>query len=233
MVPVDDVARGLSITAARIVSGQAGGVVQLASSDSNPLTFGRTVELTGLGMRRWVRKGGGTDLDRSLMQFLDPVPVPQGEPGFLSVDRLHRWAGHLRDTLERFDVERHVPDWLGDGASDRLSDWVRTTRSNASEAQTSLQQVQNMLVLFKPFIHDYDYVFRTDRIRSWADSQDASFAWDVPSIDWRHYWVDVEFPGLQQWSIPAIRGESIPQDAPMRPPFRLPQVPLDERVASK
>lgn len=233
VVPVDDVARGLSIVAARICAGEGGGVVQLASSDSNPLTFGRTVELTGLGMRRWVRKGGGTDWDRTVTRYLDPIPVAQDKPGFFSVDRLHRWAGHVRDTLGRVDDAADLPDWLGEDVADRLASWARRTRSQATDAQASLQQVRNMLVLFKPFIHDYDYVFHTDRIRQWADSEDPAFAWEVPQIDWRHYWVDVEFPGLQTWSIPAIRGESIPQDPPMRPPFRLPHVPLDERAASK
>ena len=95
------------------------------------------------------------------------------------------------------------------------------------------EQVQGMLDLFKPFIHDNDPVFRTDRIRALAPHGDPDFAWDVPSIDWRAYWVDVEFPGLQTWSIPLIRGEQIPTDAPSSPPLRL-EAPLAlERAASK
>ena len=31
-------------------------------------------------------------------------------------------------------------------------------------------------------------------------------------IDWRHYWLDVQIPGLDLWSLPLLRGEKVPED---------------------
>ena len=87
-----------------------------------------------------------------------------------------------------------------------------------------LERVEHMLDLFRPFIYDNRWVFRTDTIRELSEAlevMDAAFAWTVPDLDWRHYWVDVEYPGLCTWSIPVLRGEEIPSDPPSVPRFRL------------
>ena len=41
------------------------------------------------------------------------------------------------------------------------------------------------------------------------------FAFDIAAVDWRHYWMEVEVPGLETWSIPILRGEKVPDDEPM------------------
>jgi len=231
IVPVDEVARGLTCIAAAAIRGEAGGVFHLASSDVNPLRFGRTVELTGLAMRRWTRKGGGTTLDRTLARHLDPVPVDQHAQGPFAPDRLRAFAAGLREALSRFDAESHLPPgWAAGPAGQALTRWVVAARVKTISADQTLSQVEQMLALFKPFIHDHDYVFRTDRIRALAPEAEPDFGWAVPSIDWRDYWVDIEYPGLQTWSIPVLRGEAIPRDPPSSPPLRLGDVVLEDRA---
>lgn len=225
VVPVDDVARGLVCIAAAAIRGQAGGVWQLASGDANPLKFGRTVELTGLAMRRWTRKGGGTDADRTWIRHLDPVPVDHDRQGPLAPDVLRPLVKRLGSALSALDEDARVPA--------ALSGWVERLQAATATADQRLGQVQGMLTLFKPFIHDNDPVFQTGRIRALAPHGDPDFAWDVPTIDWRAYWVDVEFPGLQTWSIPLIRGEQIPTDPPSVPPLRFDAPLALERAASK
>jgi len=226
IIPVDDVARGLATITAAAVQGEAGGVFQLASSDVNPLRFGRTVELTGLAMRRWARKGGGSGLDQVLLRHLDPFPADG--PGLVPVPRLRRWARSARDWLAEAEAPEVIDRWVGDD----LSRWRERLQERLDEGHTHLARVDEMLVLFKPFIEEHDYVFHTDRVRA-LQPETGPFVCDVAGIDWRHYWVDVEYPGLRTWCMPVLQGDKPPRDAPSVPPLALAHPEHLERVASK
>ena len=96
---------------------------------------------------------------------------------------------------------------------------------------TDVDRIDTMLRLYKPFIHDHDWCFHTNHVRAWsaalpASEHDQQFT--VPSIEWRDYWVDIEYPGLQKWCIPLLRGDTVPDD----PPFSI-ELRSAERVASK
>jgi long-chain acyl-CoA synthetase len=228
VVPVDDVAKGLAAITAATIDGRAEGVYQLGSSDHRPLTFDRAVELTGLGMRRWTRKGGGTPTDRALLRLLDPIPVPADQPGPLAVDRVRRWVdrgrsllGDLpRDELPK-PLERAVGDWWDDFRSRSLG--------QLHDADDALVRVDKMLDLYRPFVVENSWVFRTERARA-LSSADPVFRFDLTDVDWCRYWVDVEYPGLRRWCIPIIDGAKIEGDPPGSPPFRLAEAPAFARA---
>ena len=225
IIPVDDVARGLATISAAALQGEAGGVFQLASSDINPLRFGRTVELTGLAMRRWARKGGGTGLDQSVLRHLDPVPVT--EPGPFEVPRLRRWFKSARDWVAEADVPEVVETVFGD-----VEGWRSTVHRRLDDSHKQLVRVDDMLALYKPFIEDHDYLFRTDRVRE-LQAPSGPFVCGVEDIDWCHYWVDVEYPGLRHWCMPVMHGDKPPRDPASIPPLSLQRPEHLERVASK
>lgn len=215
VVPVDDVAFGLASIGAAAIEGRAGGVFQLASSDHNPLTFDRAVELTGLGMRKWAGAGNGTRLDRALFRFLDPVPVASDAPGPFAFANLRAAGSALRSLADKVDVER-LPTAVRDGFAstrDKL-------RGRLTEAEDTMDRIERMLALYAPFIHDNNWVFRTDRARALTRGEPV-FRFDLADIDWCHYWVDVEYPGLRTWCIPLIDGAKVPEDPPSTPRFRL------------
>jgi hypothetical protein len=83
-----------------------------------------------------------------------------------------------------------------------------------------------MLELYLPFIHDNDWTFDTSRVRA-LTANDDRFRFDLRDVDWCHYWVDVEYPGLRRWCIPLIDGARVPEDPPSHPPFRLQSVARD------
>jgi long-chain acyl-CoA synthetase len=227
VVPVDDAAKGLAAITAAAIDGRADGVFHLASGDHNPLTFDRAVELTGLGMRRWTHRGGGTPLDRLLLRHLDPVPVPADRPGPLAVDRVRRWGASLRARLA--DLSR---DRLPEGSAA----WLDTVDGRLGDTDEQLARVERMLELYRPFIHDNDWTFDTRRART-LSAADPTFRFDLSDIDWCSYWVDVEYPGLRTWCIPLIDGRAVPDDPPAVRPFKLEWRPRAEewaaRVASK
>ncbi len=229
VVPVDDVARGLAAVTAAVFEGRGGGVFQLASSDSQPLHFGRTVELTGLGFRRWVRQGGGDAKDQ-WVKHLDPVPVAQDGQGWLPPERALRWADATRRAVDRFDRREHLPAWLDDAFGDSVEPLRKRLGKRLGETTLTLVRVEQMLALFKPFIHDNDWVFETDRARSVGD---GALKFDLSDLDWRHYWVDVEYPGLRRWCIPVMLGDKVAWDAPSEPALRLVRMSEAVRAASK
>lgn len=217
VIPVDDVATGLVAISAAAMVGRAGGVFQLASSDHNPLTFARAVELTGLGMRRWTRKGGGTAADRAVFRWLDPIPVAADDPGPFTFDRLKRVADWARRAST--GVEDGLPAPVREAVGDVLQRWRTGLESRLVGADDTIVRIEKMLALYSPFIHDNDWVFRTDRARA-LTRNDPAFRFDVSDVDWCHYWVDIEYPGLRKWCIPLIEGHKIEADPPGSPPFR-------------
>jgi long-chain acyl-CoA synthetase len=209
VIPVDDAARGMILVGREILEGRGGGVFHLASSDVNPLLFGRCVELTGLGFRKWTRQGNGTAWERSVIRHLDPVPAPD------DADRgLGRWADWLAAAHELVDKAQTTS--LGSRFGSRLSEWGR----RLSAGESDLASVEKMLDLYAPFIRDNDYIFRTDRVRALA-SVDPTLRWEVGEIDWCSYWVDVEYPGLRKWCIPLLYGERVPSDPAAPVAFRM------------
>jgi nucleoside-diphosphate-sugar epimerase len=214
VIPVDDVARGMVLITREILEGRGGGVFHLASSDVNPLTFGRCIELTGLAFRRWTRKGGGTPWEQHVIRHLDPVPGPE------DADRgIGRWSELLQRARDAADWIEAREDRLGGALADRARGWSRQTSAWLSD----VDRVEKMLDLYQPFIHDNDYRFVTDRVRALGRT-DPDLRWEVDDICWRTYWVDIEYPGLQRWCIPLIRGERAPTDPPGPTPFRLPHL---------
>ncbi len=82
-------------------------------------------------------------------------------------------------------------------------------------------RIEDMLRLYRPFIHDNDYVFSTERIEALTATLDEDerrlFGFDIETLDWRSYWLDVHVPGLEKWSLPLLRNERIPDDPAMLP----------------
>ena len=104
-----------------------------------------------------------------------------------------------------------------DGA--KVEENLRSFSMKCRSTDRKLGQVEEMLRAYLPFIYEHAYVFRTDRLKqateALSDEERKLFAFDIEDVCWRHYWVDVQVPGLDKWSLPLLRGERVPEDAPM------------------
>ena len=73
--------------------------------------------------------------------------------------------------------------------------------------------------------HDNDYVFRSDNIQALSarlEGDDvARYGWDIDTLEWRTYWVDVVYPGILTWTMPELHGKDAPLDPPMAKPLDL------------
>ena len=70
--------------------------------------------------------------------------------------------------------------------------------------------------MYQPFVFDNNVCLETAHVRAATERLDAEeralFGWDVGSLDWRDYWMNVQIPGLDKWSLPLLHGERIPED---------------------
>src|SRR5262249_9814692 len=137
-------------------------------------------------------------------------------PQFLDLTRLQKLARRTRELLGRLEPEQRLPKQAYDVFGRALETRVRNWSLQCRNIERQLGRIQEMLRLYRPFIHDYDYVFCTDRIRAasarLSGREYGLFGFDPDRIDWRCYWMDVLVPGFEKWSFPLMRGEQPPED---------------------
>lgn len=217
VVPVDTAAKGVTLAVAANLRDAPAPIVHIASSDINPLTFERAIDLNSLAYRR--RYSNSTSkLERYVKRYLVGSIITPERPDFPTMPTLRGGIRELLTTLKDVDAgswvtatfERNHP-----GKADR-------TRRQASQAlrnlDRTLKRVEEMLELYKPFIHDNDYIFETGSIEHLSgllgEEEKKRFAFDIRELCWREYWINVHVPGLETWSIPILKGEKAFEDPP-------------------
>ncbi|MCS6799938.1 MAG: SDR family oxidoreductase [Myxococcota bacterium] len=220
VVPVDAVAAACTLVAAALLRDEpeATGVFHVGTSDRNPLTFGRAIDLTALAVRRMHGRADADPIDRWLVRFLDAVPRPADREPPLSLAAMRRLARAVRDATRPSGLRRWLPPALDGRLGTTIEAHARRLSNRARAIDRTLGRVEELLRLYRPFIHDHDWVFETDRWRALEARLDGeerpTFGSDLERLDWRRYWLEVHVPGLERWCLPLLRGERIPQDEP-------------------
>ncbi|TVQ97067.1 MAG: hypothetical protein EA398_15095 [Deltaproteobacteria bacterium] len=194
VIPVDDVARGMTIASAALLEGCHADIYQCGTSALNRLTVGRACELTSLG-HRIRRRQDGTPSER-LLSHVETLPAPPDHP--LGLPRLRDALAWATDRMQR--AADHLQAETGREGS--LQQQLRRAAKRSASAANELRKIQRLVDVFAPFIHDTPQVFETEALRSHR-VKDPHFRVDVTSIDWRHYWTRVHMPGLRRWCLDA------------------------------
>jgi long-chain acyl-CoA synthetase len=205
VIPVDFIASGMLLAAAAVLAGEHEPVYQLGSSDVNRITSKRLTELTGLAVRRVYRDKAdrGEDKLRSRLRArLESRPV--------SYEHFERWSAPMFKRLADRLIET-IDDKLPKWGAPRLEAFAERARDELEKISTFTGQVQDLIELFKPFTTDHDISFRCDHIRAlWARVTPADqdkLLWAPHLVDWRKYWLDTHFPGLQKWTFDKLDEE--------------------------
>jgi nucleoside-diphosphate-sugar epimerase len=218
VVPVDTVCRGLIITTAAALQDRAAEVYHLSSGDINPALMSRVIELTGLAYRKHYRRWDASPMERTVLRYLDVIPSNTDPRNLKALPAIANITHSVRDVLGKFNLDKHVPESLRRRAGEQINDWIMKGYVQLTAADRTLRRVQGMFELFRPFTFDNSYLFLSANIvalNALLDADDLSrFGYDVASLDWRHYWVDVQMPGLMKWSYPLMRGEKPQEDPP-------------------
>jgi long-chain acyl-CoA synthetase len=205
VIPVDFIASGMLLAAAAVLAGEHEPIYQLGSSDVNRITSKRLTELTGLAVRQVHRDKadrGEDELRSRLRARLESGPV--------SYDYFERWSAPMFKRIADRLIET-IDDKLPRWGAPRLEAFAERARDELAKVSTFTGQVQDLIELFKPFTNDHDISFRCDHIRAlWARVTPADqdrLLWAPHRIDWRRYWLDTHFPGLQKWTFDKLDEE--------------------------
>jgi long-chain acyl-CoA synthetase len=207
VVPVDLVAAVIIGAAAAVIDGSNKLVYQAATSDTVPLPSARAVELTALYARRhWQDKETGNKLWNKLRARMESVPVSRRRFNATSAPALKAVTSRLLDVIDEYG-----PRW----GAPRLQGLVADTRKKLDDVNQLAVQATELFELFMPFIHDNEFVFRSDNVRalfagmSPADQQ--KLVWDPENIQWREYWMDNHMLALKKWIFPDLEEEFKPK----------------------
>jgi long-chain acyl-CoA synthetase len=199
VVPVDMVCRALTLVGAALMLDRHAPVYHVGTSELNRFTLGRACELTDLGHRRYLRGRGQTGIERVLLSRWDTKVVNPDH--LLSVRNLRRAVGEAGELLE---------------------DCPKIIRKRSRRARTALQrthkrlgEIEDLLEMFQPFIHDNFQVFACRQLFR-HEPEEPEFRFTPEQIDWRKYWIEVHMPGLRRWVFPKFEGR---QRETYRPEF--------------
>ena len=206
LIPVDLVSRGMTLIAAALAERRHARVYQLATSAANPCDMRRSIELTGLGHRKYYRALSG--LHHRLRLKFDAIPVSKSRYEKLSAP------------AQKIIVQ----------AINRSVEPIPFVRPPLARRERELEKVIKLISLFEPFILDNDHVFEAANIErlsaALVPGERADFGYDPRSLDWWDYWINVHIPALRKWCYPLIEGHK-----PEAPPRR--SVPLAARSAAR
>jgi Male sterility protein/haloacid dehalogenase-like hydrolase len=195
LIPVDLVCRGMTLVAAALVTRRHGSVYQLATSVANPCDMRRSIELTGLGHRKFYRAQNG--LHHRLRLKFDAIPVSKARYENLSAPAQKAIVQAIQRSVEPLPF----------------------VRAPLARRERELERVIKLVALFEPFILHNDHVFEAaniERLSAALPSEErADFGYDARSLDWWDYWINVHIPALRKWCYPLIEGRQ-PEARPRR-----------------
>jgi len=195
LIPVDLACRGMTLIAAALVERRHERMYHLATSVANPCDMRRSIELTGLGHRKFYRSQNGFQ-HRLRLQF-DAIPV--------SKSRYQKLSAPAQKLLVQ--------------AINRSVEPIPFVRPPLARQERDLERVIKLVALFEPFILHNDHVFEAANVERLSAAlpadERAAFGYDPRSVDWWDYWINVHIPALRKWCYPLIEGRP-PETSPRR-----------------
>ena len=187
--------RGMTLIAAALVTRRHERVYHLATSVANPCDMRRSIELTGLGHRKFYRAQNGFQ-QRMRLKF-DAIPVSKSRYDKLSAPAQKAVVQAINRSIEP----------------------IPFVRPPLARQERDLEKVIKLVALFEPFILHNDHVFEAMNIEQLSAAlpagERAEFGYDARSIDWWDYWINVHIPALRKWCYPLIEGRH-PEARPRR-----------------
>ena len=185
VVPVDAVARGLTLVAAALCAGRHPPVTQLGTSETNPLPLGRMFRLTELAHEAARRRA----VDRAGIARAAPrtTPVTYERYRRLSVPALLRGVRTVNRAAARLGLGRPL-----------------------GRAERSLRRTRDLVDLYEPFLMPEGAIFEATNIgrldAALPPDERRAFGYEVRYFDWYDYWVHVVIPSQRRWTYPVLEG---------------------------
>ncbi len=194
VIPVDMVCRGMTLIAAAVVARRNARLYQLATSATNPVNMGRSIELTGLAHRKHYRTQNG--MDRWLKVKLESISVSKQRYERLSIP-----------------MQKAVISGIN-----RVAAALHLKKAPLARQERDLARVEKLIELYEPFILLNEHVFEAENARlltaALAPEEREQFGFDPENIDWWDYWINIHVPALRRWCYPLMEGRPLPAHTP-------------------
>ena len=204
IIPVDMVAGAILAAAMNVlVDPNPPLVFQASSGDSNPNDMKRIVGLVGLYKRQhFEEKETGNKLANKLAGMVEAIPVKQRTYELTSAPMLNKLAKRADDLMDKA-----TPRWGGGRIGNIISDLKKSTVGFKESTQATI----DAFGMFKPFMIDNAYLYRSDNVRALMsvirEKEKALLPWYPEKLDWYDYWLNVHFPGMRKWVLPTLEEE--------------------------
>ena len=201
IIPVDLVAGAILAAAMNaLVDDKPPLVFQASSGDVNPNDMKRMVGLVGLYKREYYKeKETGNKLINRVAGMIETAPVSQKTYDRFSAPMLNKLAKRANNLLDKA-----APTWAGG----RLSNIVSDLKKSVGNFEETTRETIDAFAMFKPFMIDNAYEYRSDNVRALMDLVDEKekdlFPWYPEKLDWYDYWLNVHFPGMRKWVLPQL-----------------------------
>jgi len=203
ITPVDRVAAVMLAVAAEAIVSEPRLVHQAATGDSNPNNMKRIVGMVGLYKRKhFAEKETGARILNEIAGRMEARAVSYEQYQKTSTPMFNTMAKKASSVLDKVR-----PSWAGG----RVSDVVDQLKGQVDRLEELTRETDEAFQLFKPFMSDNAYVFRSDNIRSLFDrirnDERGLLTWEPERLDWYDYWMNIHFPGLKKWVFPTLEDE--------------------------
>ena len=189
VIPVDLVCRGMTLIAAALIERRHQRLYQLATSASNPCDMRRSIELTCLAHRKYYRSQEG--LEAWLRSRFETIPV--------SKERYRNFSAPRQRALIKA-IQKTTPP-------------LPFFKPPFTRQERTLDRVEKIIELYKPFILDNDHVFEAENVERLSlalpPEEQRDFQYDPRAIDWWEYWINIHIPAQRKWSYPLIEGRPL------------------------
>ena len=207
VIPVDFVARALTVTTAALLRGEHQPVYQVGSSDTNPLPLRRLTELTGLAKRKRMKTAAGNAFWNRIQANIEPVSVTGAQYEKHGAPQIGKALRFTEGLLKR-------------GRATPFSGVARSAERVVGKAARQTEAIAKIFDLFLPFTAENDLRFSTQALRTLiarVQKDEASLVHFAPeNLDWRDYLVNIHIPGLEKWSEPLMDKKRAPKRTPKK-----------------
>jgi long-chain acyl-CoA synthetase len=194
LIPVDLVARGMTLIAAALAARRHHRLYHLATSGCNPCDMRRSIELTCLAHRKFYRAQNSPEL--WLKARFETIPVSKGRYRAFSAPAQRAIMKGLR----------------------KLTSPIAFASAPLVRKERDLERLEKLIELYEPFILHNEHVFEARNVEllsaALPEDERADFGYDAHAIDWWEYWINLHVPALRRWTYPLIEGrpiESLPR----------------------
>ncbi len=202
VIPVDHVAGAMIAIGAALLEGRHDDVYHLGSSDLNPASVRRLIELTTLASRQIIDQQVGTPgWQKLLLKSLDSKAVDNQTFQRRSAPGINRAAGGLKKMLGKLPTK----------SMGGLGKALQGVEKQLGSVQKMTSVTEKIFQLFMPFIYDNAPIFRASNIKALEaqlhPGERSRYGCPIEKLDWRDYWLNVHMPGLKRHSFPALEAK--------------------------